>query len=208
MAEEEKDDEAGEETSADEETSAPAPARNRVPWIVIGVLVLVMGGVGISAKKSETKPVKTEGSRAVVLPPGDRTRTVIVPPCSPRTVISPENATTLIEVQGTIAVALRQGEPARTIVIPRCSAQAAPAPGAPIVPAAAFVLGPGEQVTEVQSTKAPDPVAAGVKAQVTVPTGSPVTTIVAAPCQGKSETPRTTVLNPTGGSGVAIAPSC
>jgi hypothetical protein len=202
MAEEKKDD------GADEETSAPEPTRNRVPWIVIGVLIVLMGGAAVAAKKSETKPVKTEGSRAVVLPPADRTRTVIVPPCSPRTVISPENATTLIEVQGTIAVALRQGEPARTIVIPRCSAQAAPAPGSPIVPAAAFVLGPGEQVTEVQSTKAPDPVAAGVKAQVTVPTGSPVTTIVAEPCQGKSETLRTTVLKPTGGSGIAIAPSC
>jgi hypothetical protein len=193
---------------AGEETSAPTPTRNRVPWIVIGTLLVLMAAAGVAAKKSTTTPVKTEGSRAVVLPPADRTRTVIVPPCSPPTVITASNASSQIDVQGTVAVAVRQGEPARTIVIPRCSAKAAPAPGSPNVPAAAFVLGPGEQVTEVQSAKAPDPIAAGIKAQVTVPTGSPVTTIVAAPCQGTSTSLRTTVLNPTAGSGIAIAPSC
>jgi hypothetical protein len=107
-----------------------------------------------------------------------------------------------------VAVSVRQGEPARTVVIPRCSSTAAPAPGSSNVPSAAFVLGPGEQVSDVQSAKAADPVASGVKVQVTVPGGSPVTTIVAAPCQGTGSTPKTTVLNPAAGSGVAIAPGC
>jgi hypothetical protein len=191
-----------------EQASTTEPGPTRVPWIVIGTLLVLMVGIGIANKKSSSPPVKTEGSRAIVLPPADRTRTVVVPPCSPATVITAANAASQIDVPGTVAVALPQGAPARTVVIPRCSAKAAPAPGSPVIPSAAFVLGPGEQVADVQSAKAADPIASGIKAQVTVPTGSRVTTIVAAPCQGKSTTIRTTVLNPTAGSGVAIAPGC
>jgi hypothetical protein len=196
------------EAGAAEQASDPAPGPTRVPWVVIGTLVALMAAAGIAATKSKTPPVKTEGSRAIVLPPADRTRTVVVPPCSPATVITAANASSQIDVPGTVAVSIPQGAPARTVVIPRCSAKAAPSPGSPIIAAAAFVLGPGEQVSDVQSAKAADPIASGIKAQVTVPTGSPVTTIVAAPCQGKSTSARTTVLNPTAGSGVAIAPGC
>jgi hypothetical protein len=194
------------EAAAAEQPSTPGPTR--VPWVVIGTLLVLMVAAGIATTKSKTPPVKTEGSRAIVLPPADRTRTVVVPPCSPPTVITAANASSQIDVPGTVAVSLPQGAPARTVVIPRCSATAAPSPGSPIIASAAFVLGPGEQVSDVQSTKAADPIASGIKAQVTVPTGSPVTTIVAAPCQGKSSSARTTVLNPLAGSGVAIAPTC
>lgn len=196
------------EREAGEESSAPTPGGTRVPWIVIGTLIVLMVAAGVAAKKSTTAPVKTQGSRAVVLPAADRTRTVVVPPCSPPTVITAADASTQIQVPGAIAVSIRQGEPARTVVIPRCSSKAAPAPGSANVPSAAFVLGPGEQVSDVQSAKAADPVASGVTVQVTVPAGSPVTTIVAAPCQGTGTAAKTTVLNPTAGSGVAIAPGC
>ena len=194
------------EAATAEQPSTPGPTRVR--WVVIGTLLVLMVAAGIATTKSKTPPVKTEGSRAIVLPPADRTRTVVVPPCSPPTVITAANASSQIDVPGTVAVSLPQGAPARTVVIPRCSATAAPSPGSPIIASAAFVLGPGEQVSDVQSTKAADPIASGIKAQVTVPTGSPVTTIVAAPCQGKSSSARTTVLNPLAGSGVAIAPTC
>src|SRR5947208_2945450 len=97
----------------------------------MGVMILVFVVGGILAKKEKPKPFKTVGSRAVVLPAGDRRRTVVVPPCSPPTVITPLNASTQIQVPGAIAVTIPQGAPARTIVIPRCSARAAPSPGAP-----------------------------------------------------------------------------
>jgi hypothetical protein len=78
------------------------------------------------------------------------------------------------------------------------------------VPSGAFVLGPGETVSEVSTVpKGGDPVAFGITTQVTVPAGSPVATIVAAPCQGTTKAVKTTVLKPAAGSGgVAIAPGC
>jgi hypothetical protein len=176
----------------------------------MGVLIALLAAVGIATKKNTPKPFKTEGSLAVVLPAADRARTVVVPPCSPATVISAANAASQISVPGAVAVAVPQGAPPRTLVIPRCSARAAPSPGAANVPSALFVLGPGETVSAQPNVpKGGDPVAFGIKTQVTVPTGSPAVTIVAAPCQGKAAVVKTTVLKPAGGSGgVAIAPGC
>jgi hypothetical protein len=187
-----------------------APGATRIPWIVMGVLVVLFVAVGIATKKSTPKPFKTEGSRAVVLPAADRARTVVVPPCSPPTVITPANASAQIQVQGAVAVAIPQGAPPRTVVIPRCASTAAPSPGSANVPSGAFVLGPGETVSEVSTVpKGGDPVAFGIKTQVTVPAGSPVVTIVAAPCQGTPNAVKTTVLKPAAGpGGVAIAPGC
>jgi hypothetical protein len=77
------------------------------------------------------------------------------------------------------------------------------------VPSSAFVLGPGSAVSSLDKVpKGSNPVAFGVRQQVTVPTGSPAATIVAAPCQGKAKTIKTTVLRPATGSSVAIAPGC
>jgi hypothetical protein len=186
----------------------PARVTSRLPWIVIAVLILamVLGGVLVTSKKSQ--PFKTEGSRAVVLPTGDRARTVVVAPCSPPTLITPATATSQIQVPGAIAVSLPKGPAARTVVIPRCASRAAPAPGSPNRPSGAFVLEAGEQVSDKSDPKAKDPVAVGINQQLTVPTGSTITTVVAAPCQGQAKSPRTTVLKPTAGSTVAVAPGC
>ena len=189
-------------------TAARARRTTRLPWIVTGVLILaaVVGGLVVGAKKAPQ--VKTEGSRAVVLPTSDRARTIVVAPCSPPTVITPATASSQIQVPGSIAISLPKGPPARTVVIPQCPAKAAPSPGGPNITSAAFVLGAGEQVSDKSDPKAKDPVAVGIKQQVTVPTGSSVTTVVAAPCQGKATSPRTTVLKPAAGPAVAIAPGC
>jgi hypothetical protein len=191
-------------------TSESTPGATRVPWVVMGVLLALFVAAGIANTKSTPKPFQTEGSRAVVLPAADRTRTVVVPPCSPQTVVTPSNASTLIQVPGAVAVAIPQGAPPRTVVVPRGASTATPSPGATNVPSAAFVLGADETVSEVSTVpKGGDPVAYGIKTQVTVPTGSPVVTIVAAPCQGKATAVTTTVLKPAAGSGgAAIAPGC
>jgi hypothetical protein len=193
------------------ETSSPGkpPGSVRIPLIVGGVLIALFVAGGLAFQKSKPKAFKLEGSRAVVLPAADRQRAVVVPPCSPPTVITKENAATQIQVQGAVAIAIPQGAPSRTVVIPRCSAKAAPSPGGANVPSAAFVLGPGLTVSNASKVpKGGDPVAFGIKNQVTIPAGSPAKTIVAAPCQGKAKATKTTVLKPAGGSGVAIAPSC
>ena len=182
----------------------------RLPLIVMGVLIVLFIVGGLLTKKSTPKPFKTQGSRAVVLPASDRSRTVVVPPCSPPTVITALNASTQIQVPGAVAVAIPQGAAARTIVIPRCSARAAPSPGAPNIPSGAFVLGPDRTVSNISKVrKGGDPVAYGITQQVTLPPASAATTIVAAPCQGKAKALRTTVLKPAARSGgVAIAPRC
>jgi hypothetical protein len=190
--------------------TASPPGSVRLPLIIMGVMILLFVVGGLLTKKSTPKPFKTEGSRAVVLPAGDRKRTLVVPPCSPPTVITPRNASTQIAVPGAVAVTIPQGAPARTMVIPRCSAKAAPSPGAANIPSGAFVLGPDETVSDQSKVpKGGDPVAYGIKQQVTLPAGSPATTVLAAPCQGKAKAEKTTVLKPAAGSGgVAIAPGC
>ena len=190
--------------------TASPPGSIRLPFIVMGTLIVLFVIGGILAKKDKPKPFKTEGSRAVVLPAGDRKRVVVVPPCSPPTVITPRNASTQIQVQGAVAVAIARGAPARTIVIPRCSAKAAPSPGAPNIPSSAFVLGPDKTVFDISKVpKGGDPVAYGITQQVQLPTRSQATTVVAAPCQGKAKVEKTTILKPAANSGgVAIAPQC
>ena len=190
--------------------TASPPGSIRLPFIVMGTLILLFVIGGILAKKEKPKPFKTEGSRAVVLPAGDRKRTVVVPPCSPPTVVTPRNASTQIQVPGSVAVTIPRGAPARPVVIPRCSAVAAPSPGAPNIPSGAFVLGPDKTVFDVKKVpKGGDPVAYGITQQVQLPAGSQATTVVASPCQGKAKVEKTTILKPAAGSGgVAIAKQC
>jgi hypothetical protein len=210
LADVKEEKEAGDDDAAVKSSSAGPPGSVRVPLIIMAVLVAVFAIAGIAAKKSKPKPYKTEGSRAVVLPAGDRQRVVVVPPCSPRAVVNEQNATSLISVPGVVAVALPQGAPARTVVIPRCSSAAAPMPGASNIPSSAFVLGPGETVSDVEKVpKGGDPVAFGIKHQVQIPTGSSITTVVVPPCQTKTPAEKVSVLSPRGAGGkVAIAPDC
>lgn len=204
MADEDDGDDAGTQKDTNK------PGGTRVPWIVMGVLILVFGVASAAApKKKAPKPFKLEGSRAVVVPTSDRPRVVVVAPCSPAAAITEANASSIIQVPGAIAVSFPGGGTSRSIVIPRCKARAAPQPGGLNVPSSAFVLGPGGTVSSLDKVpKGSNPVAFGIRQQVTVPTGSPATTIVAAPCQGTAKTIKTTVIRPAVGSSVAIAPRC
>jgi hypothetical protein len=199
-----------EEEAGDAGSSAGSPGDVRLPLIICAVLVALFAGIGIANKKSKPKSFKTEGSRAVVLPAGDRQRVVVVPPCSPPTVVNEANASSQISVPGAVAVAVPQGGEPRTVVIPRCSAKAAPAPGSANIPSAAFVLGPGKQVYDVSTVpKGADPIAYGIKEQVQIPAGTTTSTVVVAPCQGKTSAKKTTVLSADGpDKKIAIAPKC
>jgi hypothetical protein len=186
------------------------PGSIRLPLMIGAGLIVLFVALSFAFQKDKKKTVvKTEGSRAVVLPAADRARTVVVPPCSPPTVITPENASNQFKVPGAVSLTIPQGAPPRTLVIPRCAAKAKkPTPGAANLPSSLFLLGPGAAVSETEKVpKGGNPVAFGIKPQVTVPTNSPVETIVAAPCQQKPKAARTTVLKPVRGS-LAIAPGC
>src|SRR4051812_5908874 len=173
-------------------------------------MIAVFAAVGIASQKSKPKPFKTEGSRAVILPAGDRQRVVVVPPCSPRVVATEQNATSLISVPGAVAVALPSGAPARTVVVPRCSSVAAPMPGSPNIPSSAFVLGPGDTVSDAEKVpKGGDPVAFGIKHQIQIPTGSPIGPVGVPPCQTKPPANKVTIPSAVGRGGwVGIAPDC
>jgi hypothetical protein len=196
--------------SGDSGSPAKPPGSVRLPLIICGVLILLFGGVSALNTKSKPKPFKTEGSRAVVLPAGDRQRVVVVPPCSPRVVVNEANASSMISVPGVVAVGVPVGGEPHTVVIPRCAAKAAPMPGSANIPSAAFMLGPGKQVFDVSKVpKGGDPIAYGIKEQVQIPTGSAITTVVAPPCQGKAAVEKTTVLSPDGpDKNIGIAPDC
>lgn len=199
-----------EEGAGDAGSPADPPGSIRTPLIIGLVMIAVFAGVGIASQKSKPKPFKTEGSRAVILPAGDRQRVVVVPPCSPRVIATAQNATSLISVPGAVAVALPSGAPARTVVVPRCSSVAAPMPGAANIPSSAFVLGPGQTVSDAEKVpKGGDPVAFGIKHQVQIPTGSSISTVVVSPCQTKTPANKVTIPSAVGPGGrVAIAPDC
>ena len=95
-------------------------------------------------------------------------------------------------------------------MIPRCSATAAPSPGSANVPSAAFVLGPGGTVSEVSKVpKGGDPVAFGIKTQVTLPSGSPAVDDRRRAVPGQGEGGEDDGAEAAAGSGgVAIAPNC
>lgn len=191
-------------------TTASPPGSVRIPLIICGVLIALFAIVGALNTKSKPKAFKTEGSRAVLLPAGDRRRVVVVPPCSPKTVVNDQNATSLISVPGVVAVALPEGAGARTMVVPRCSSTAAPKPGSSSIPSSVFVLGPGETVSDADKVpEGGDPVAFGIKHQVQIPTGSTITTVVVSPCQTKTPVNKVTVPSAVGPGGtIAIAPDC
>ena len=197
----------GESGTATEERPRPIGG-SRVPWIVIAALIVVLGGLAIAMKKGGTKSV-TEGARAITVPVADRARTVVVPPCNPPTEINQANASAQAQVTGATVVELPRGGAERTVVVPLCG-RAFAGTGAPNVPSSAFVLAPGKAVSEEKPGPTGDPLAKGIKSQLLVPTGSPVRTVIAPPCQNKKKGAEVNslVLKPPSGSTIAVAPPC
>jgi hypothetical protein len=171
-----------------------------VVWIVLGALALVFVIGGIAFPKKSTPNVNA-GTRAVIVPTADAARTVLVAPCGTGTNVAAEGAAALRDTTGTLAFTLPQGPGTRVVLVPRCSS--------PIsnLPSAAFALKPG---TPIPSTaKGPSTAIAApgsAQSQLLVPVGSPVRTVVLAPCDSHSPKPAQRVL--AGAGATAIAPAC
>jgi len=176
------------------------PGTNRAVWIVLAALVVIFVVGGIVYPKKKTTNVNA-GMRAVILPTNDAARSVLVGPCGTGANVTATSPSALIATTGTVAFGLPQGSGTRVVLVPRCSAAKTN------LPSAAFVLKPG---TPIPSTaKGPSTAAAApgsANAQVTVPAGSSVTTVVVTPCDGHSPVPAQTFLSGTGQS--AVAPTC
>ena len=166
----------------------------RVPIIVAGALVLLLGLSGIlagSKKKTSKSGAAPAGTRAVILPAGNHPITFVIPPCGTGQRIRPDQAAAQVHTQGATVFQLPARRGRRTVQVPACGTQA----GTP--PSAAFVLEDGRGGGK-----------AGTQLQLVVPNGSTATTLVVPACKRKSGRGAAVLPPPAAGSAAALAPGC
>lgn len=184
---------------------------NRVPWVVGGVLILLMvigSGLSSSGGGESAGPVSPpESARAVVLPASE-VRTVLVAPCN--TPVSETARTAGGEAPpGATALQFPRGSGFHTLLVPHCQpSQTGATDAAGAFPSAAFVV-PGTEglVQDPEGKIIVDGIVA--ESQLIVFDGSSASTIVVPPCTEKQAGKgRDTVLGQGGRSGVVTAPAC
>lgn len=210
--------------TGDADSSQQAPpdfvtTPNRVPAAVMGglALVFVLGVVLSSVVKGDESTEGDAGVRAVIVPTGDRPRTVAVPPCGTATQVTARNATAQLDTPGATVVELPVGARPRVLLIPRCSASTSRA-GAKMVapvPSSVFVLtagartavatvGAGQEKKEKKEQKKPlEP-----RSQLIVPAMSQATLVVVPPCTGTGSADEAIVLEPAADRTALVAPPC
>jgi hypothetical protein len=187
--------------------------KNRVPWIVAGVLIVVIA-VGVFAfsrgKKEETASAPPPDSARAVTLPASQARTVVVPACN-----TPVQETVeLIEqdrgAPGATVVELPRGDGVRFVLVPHCQpgSGAASTPGT--LPSLALALAEGTRPTEGQDGSF---TAEGLTArsQLILPNGSKTATVVVPPCRKRPGGKRDVVLESEGSDGnseTVVAPAC
>jgi hypothetical protein len=185
--------------------------RNKVPWIVGGVLIVVLAlGVLVFGKKEKPKsPASQPESARVVVIPALRSRTVVVPPCNTPVSATARNAARNQPTPGATTVELPQGRGVRTLLVPHCQVKTTSTTTGGNVPSAAFVLGGNGRLPKTQEGAL---IADGVvaKSQVILPDGSSAAIVVVPACTKKFASKGRDVVVSTakGNSGLAIAPRC
>jgi hypothetical protein len=193
----------------------PGPGANRIVWITIVLLIIVLVIAGEVGKKTKVSAV-APGMRAVVVPTADASRTVVVPPCGTGTSVVSSNLPVALSSPGTVVVQFPQGQGTRLVLVPKCTAVHPGETATSHFPSAAFVTKPGTNPPPIGtaksiSTSSSSSIATPQSAQfeVSVPAGSPVKTIIVPPCQRlKGSGPAETILGTTSGSTTAVAPAC
>jgi hypothetical protein len=189
--------------------------------VIIALIVVLAGGYAIVQALKKTPSAIISGTRAVVVPTDDASRTVIVTPCGTGANLLTANLTALRQTTGTTTFQLPKGQGVRSVLVPACTAGKSGTAGTTQLPSGAFVPAAGLSLPPIGGSKQP-PVGSSssstpeagslVSAQyeVQVPNGSSIRTVVVSPCEKiKSSTPAEQILNPSGGdSSVAIAPPC
>ena len=185
--------------------------RNRVPWIVGAVLIVVLavGALLSSGSKKAMSPAsQPESARAVVLP-ARRARTVVVPPCNTAVRTTASNAARGQAIPGATEVELPAGRGVHTLMVPHCQPQTGATNAAGNIPSAAFVLGGNARLPKTRDgALISDGVVA--KSELILPDGSSASTVVVPPCAKKfANKGRDFVISAAkGNSALAIAPSC
>ena len=186
--------------------------KNKVPWVVAGILIaaFVIGALVVGKKEKKVSPTSKpapESARAVVVP-GTLARTVFVPPCN-----TPVEQTTRVAEQGetppgATTVKLPKGDGTRYVMVPHCQpgSGATSAPGN--IPSSAIVL--ADKLRPVEGTGGTFNAGGAVaRTQLILPNGSKATTLVIPPCRKKTSGQRDVVLGEEkAGSKTVVAPGC
>lgn len=182
----------------------------------MALLVVLVAGYAI-VKSTETKvSLAIVGMRAVVLPTGDATRTVVVAPCGTGASVLSANAGAVSQTTGATSIVLPQGTGERIVLVPACSGGQGGSAGSTTLPSSAFVLAPGTPIPPIgaaQASTSSSSQEAGVTTsaqfELTVPNRSPIRTVVLTPCEkANPSTPAQQLLIPTGNPSTAVAPTC
>jgi hypothetical protein len=186
-------------------------ARNKLPWVVGGILiaVLVVGALALGGdKEKKAAPVAPpENARALSLPV-NRARTVIVPPCNTPVPQTTRSAARGQGTPGATTLALPRGSGVRFVLVPHCLPDAGVTSAPGNLPSAAFVLPGAERPTEGQRGSFIYG-ELNARTQLILPNGSTARTIVVPPCAKKTAGKRDVVLDaPRAGSRTVVAPSC
>jgi hypothetical protein len=181
--------------------------------VIIALIVVMAGAYGIVEALKKTPSAIISGTRAVVLPTDEAARTVIVTPCGTGANVLTTDLNVLRHETGTTTFQLPKGQGVRSVLVPACTAGKSGTAGTTQLPSGAFVPAAGVSLPPIGTGKTTTQPEAGslVSAQyeVTVPAGSPITTVVVGPCEKiKSSTPAQQILTPVGNTSTAVAPPC
>src|SRR4051812_1278496 len=176
--------------------------RNRIPFVVAGVLIVLLGGGVIlfkSSKKSSKPKVPQENARALSVPT-NQARTVVVAPCN-----TPVGQTTGPGTPGATSLELPAGGGTRYVLVPHCQPKAGVTESPGPIPSAAYVLPAGARPSEGQggSLLAGQLVA---RTQLLLPNGAKTATIVVPPCTKTTAGKRDVALS--GDASTVTAPKC
>ncbi len=182
--------------------------KNKIPWIVGGVLIVVfaLGAAVLGKGPEEPKSVAEvpESARAVVIPANEDHKFVI-PPCNTPVEQTTADTEKGRPTPGATTFELPSKRDVRTILVPHCQPGTGATNIAGNIPSAAFVVDKAPAASETEGSFESDGVIA--KSQLVLPQGSGGTTIVVPPCS-KETKGEDAVLQVEGGSKLVIARRC
>jgi len=185
-------------------------AKNKVPWIVGGCLIVLFALIALVAgggKKKSKAAAPPPNARAVVVPT-TQARTVIVAPCGAPVNDTVTNASGGKATPGATTLQFPSGRGVRTVLVANCLPGTGATNAAGNLPSAAVVLAASEQQTEGQSGDV-SAASFSARSKAVLPDGSNERTVVVSPCAKKTSKGKTVVITPAKSHpDVALAPSC
>jgi hypothetical protein len=182
--------------------------KNKIPWIVGGVLVvgLAVGAIFLGQGPEEPPSVGElpESARAVVIPANEGHK-VVIPPCNTPVEQTTADAKKGKPTPGATTFQLPKGKDVRTVLVPNCQPGTGAVNTAGNIPSSAFVVDNAPAANTVDDTFESDGVIA--KSQLVVQKGGGGSTIVVPPC-GKATKGEDAVLEAKSGSELVIASEC